>query len=583
MLNVSNIHKSLVFAILILVSLCANAQENILEVTSFSLEENSLTAKNAPVRDSNNQKCALVIISGFGDEHLRFNVGNTFSKVEEKKDDQGEPVYLLWIPEGTVKVTISSDSKNFTAVDYFFNPRVKRAETYIMNLKLSMAKTLASKQYLEFNIEPVNAYLEVNDELWEVRNGIAYKQVPKGLYQYRILATDYHTEVGSVDFSDLSKKKTVQITLKPNFGWLTIIPPNGLSDLIVFIDNEISTGLNRIKLSSGQHTLRVACEKYLPYNQTINISDEQELTITPELTANFSTVNIETQGGTSIYIDDKLVGTDYWSGSLSVGSYSIEIRKDYHKTKSETISIPKIGEIYSFRYTELTPILGSISVETNPPGAVIKIDGKDVGKAPIFIPELIIGNHSINATLKNHKSFSGTFSVEEGKQIDLSYTLETGTDAPIPPTPSVRPVQNKTGKKKYAVMDSEKICQSMPEYATLQQQLAQRQNQAEITHAQLQGKVNRAMDAYKKNPNSRNIDAVTAADNELSTFKDESQKKIQKYKQDEMSKIQKKIMVTANIVGRENGFELIFPIDRLLYVGTDVQDVTELIKKKINH
>lgn len=556
MLNVSKIHKAIVLAIFSLVSFATYSQEYMLEVSSFALEENSLTAKNNPVRDPNNQKCALVIISGIGDENLRFNVGNTFSKVEEKKNDQGERVYLLWIPEGTVKVVISSDSKNFAPVEYFFNPRVKKAETYLMEVKISAAKSLAGKQYLQFQINPLNAYLEVNDEPWDVKNGIAYRQLPRGIYNYRVQAKDYHPEVGTVDFSDLSVKKEVAITLKPNFGWLTITPPSGIDGLTIIIDNEISSsGLNRIKLASGEHSLKVTRESYLPFTQTINIEDDKEIKLTPTLTANFSTVTITAQGGASIFIDNKLVGTNSWSGPLSVGTYAIDIKKDNHKSITKTISVPKIGEAYTFDFKELVPILGSASVETNPPGALVKIDGREYGKTPVFIPELIIGNHSVDITLRDYKSYSGPFSVEEGKQIELSYNLEKGVDAPAPTAPKQQPQQNnsqnkrpsttpvknvRTGKKKYAVMDMDNICQSMPAYAALQRQIAQRQQQAEKNLGQLQEKLNRAYEAYNKTKTSKNMEAVTAASSDVNSFKEQSQKEIEKFQKDELAKLQKK-------------------------------------------
>lgn len=562
-----------------------------LEVTSFVLEENSLTAKNEPVRDTNNQKCALVIVSGFEDENLRFNVGNIFSKVEEKTNDRGERVYLLWIPEGTVKVTISSDSKKISPIEYFFKPRVKKAETYLMDLKISSIKSLASKQYLQFRIVPVNAYLEVNEEPWEIKNGIAYKQLPRGLYNYRVQAKNYHTEVGSVDFSDLSVKKEVQISLKPNFGWLTIVSPEDLKEgITVIIDNDISSsGLNRIQLPSGQHTLKITRESYLPYTQNINIEDGKEIKITPALKANFSTVTITAKGDPSIYIDDKLVGVGSWTGPLSVGSYSVEIRKDNHKTINQTINVPKIGESYSYEYTNPTPILGSVSVETNPPGALVKIDGQEYGNTPIFIPELIIGKHSINVILKDHKAYSTSFMVEEGKQIELSYTLEKGVGAPntAPSYPNHLPTpvnqSTHTGKKKYAVMDVDKIIQSMPEYAVLQRQSSERQKQAEKTFALLQKKMNEAYDNYQKKPTSKNCDAFQTTSAAVEDFKNTFKEEMEKYQEESLEKLQGKVSDAAKVVGYEHGYELIFPIGLPVYTGSDVIDATELVKRELNY
>lgn len=597
MQDVSNIHKTFVLVIFMLVGLIGYSQESMLEVASFSLEENSLTAKNEPVRDTNNQKCALVIISGFGNESLRFNVGNTFSKVEEKRDDRGKRVYLLWIPEGTVKVTISSDSKSFAPVEYFFNPRVKRAETYMMELKLSAMKSLAEKQYLEFHVNPENAYLEVNDEPWEIRSGIAYKQLKKGKYNYRAQAKNYYPEAGSVDFQDLSSKQIVEINLKPNFGWLTIISPSELENLNVFIDDEMQTsGLNRIQLSSGRHTIKVSKEMYLPFTQIFDIVDNTESKITPNLIPNFSTANISAAGDASIYIDDKFVGTGFWTGPLSEGSYSIEIKKDNYKTITQTISIPEIGETYNFDYKKLTPILGSVSIESNPTGANVNIDDKDYGKTPVFIPEIIIGNHELTLTLSNHKTLSKEFKVEEGKQIDLLFNLELGNDKIVEdnkantrppvlistnPTSPKNNNSNSKGKKKYGIMDSERVLKSMSEYATLQQQINARTQKAESELAVLHERQNKAYEAYNKKPNKKNSDAVQALNNEIAQFVKSAPEDLKAFQKAEIEKLQSRISYAAKQVGREEGFEVIFPKDVPLYCGADVIDATDIIIKKL--
>ena len=88
-----------------------------LEVESFALEENALTAINEPVYDNNNQKCALVIITGMGNEKLRFNADNSFVKVEEKNVDN-KRTYLMWVSEGVIKLNISSDSRTFEPVEF---------------------------------------------------------------------------------------------------------------------------------------------------------------------------------------------------------------------------------------------------------------------------------------------------------------------------------------------------------------------------------------------------------------------------------------------------------------------------------
>lgn len=411
-----------------------HAEEYVLSIASFSIEENSLTAKIEPVRDTNNQKCALVIINGFDNETLRFNVGNTFSKVEQKTEHDRK-VYWLWIPEGTIKVTISSDSQNFSPLEYFFNPRVKKGETYLLNLNLSAAKTIYSKQYLEFNIEPTNASLEVNNELWPVSNGISYRQVPKGKYQYQIKAKDYYTEAGIIDFNDLSRKETVKVQLKPKFGWLTI--SSSIPNTIVFIDDEQYNGsLNKIKLASGEHTVKVARELYQTYTNDVLITDNQETKLSIELKPNFSKVNISVKDGADIYIDDERVGKDMWSGDLLIGNYNVDLKKINHKPLSKTISINVSGEDLNFEFGELEPILGSISIESEPSNAIVQVDGKNYGTTPLLIPEIIVGKHNISLSLSGYQELLKEIDIREGVENNLSFVLNKKTQ-PIEPSKDV--------------------------------------------------------------------------------------------------------------------------------------------------
>ena len=392
----------------------------LLQVESFALEENALTAKNEPVYDRDNKKCALVIVKGVENENLRFETGG-FCKVEEKRVD-GERAYLLWVSEGTVRVKISSDSKSFEPIEYYFNPRVKKAETYLMNLRLETLKTSLGKQYLEFIIEPKNASLEVNNELWPLSGGIAYRQLPKGKYQYQIKAKDYHTESGIIDFSDLSAKKSIPINLKPNFGWLSI--SSEYPNITLYIDDELYNGsYNQIKLSSGVHSIKAAKEQYQTFSQTIQIEDNESKQLYIELKPNFSTVSITVDGGGEIYLDDKLIGKNSWTGNLVPGNYKLDLKKLNYNSFSETISIKEIGKNLNFDYKELRPILGSVSVESAPTRAKVKIDGKDYGTTPLIIPEIIIGGHRIMLKLEDYNSISEVFDVKEGEETNLKYKL----------------------------------------------------------------------------------------------------------------------------------------------------------------
>lgn len=543
----------------------AYAQDYKLEVESFMLEENSLTAINKPVYDNNNQKCALVIITGMGNEKLRFNAGNSFIKVEEKKVNNKRS-YLMWISEGVIKLNISSDSRAFNPVDYFFNPRVKKAETYLMELKISATESLIDKQYLEFHIVPSSAYIEVNGEPWKIRDGIAYKQLPKGQYSYTIQANDYHTEAGLVDFSNTQTKKIIEVELKPNFGWLTITTPTGIDNLTILIDDKIITSdLSKIQLSSGKHKLKISKEMYLPLIQDILIKDNEELNITPQLVPNYSTITFIAEGNASIYLDDKLLGYGYWSGDLSIGNYIIKIKKENYKTYSQTISIAKAGESNTYKFQELAPILGAVNIESNPPGAQVKIDGIDYGKTPIYVPKIITGSHVLSIHSLDYSTYTQTFIIEDGKQLNLSCTLKTGNST------------------KYAIIDINRIIQVMPEYATFSQQINKKTQQFENELHDLEEKYAKQLDAYNNAPTRRKANRLQNLEAKINQYKKEKKSELENFQQEEMRKLESIVTSIVHEVSHKQGFEIVLQKERVLYYGEDVLDATDLIINAINN
>jgi len=596
------LQKILITAAIFFCGLSIHAQDLQLEVKSFVMEENSLTAKNEPVYDNNQQKCALVIISGMGDETLSFNFGNSFNKVEEKSIN-GERVYLMWIPEGVVKVSISSKSnpKKFEAVEYFFNPRVKKAETYLMQVELTKVASAIGKQYLEFVLEPSNAYIEVNGEPWTVTDGIAYRQLAKGTYSYHIQAKDYHSESGVVDFKDLSTKKTVEIKLKPNYGWLTISSP--IQDITVFVDDEIVSGnLNRMKLSSGIHSVRATKEMYLPYTQSIEIKDGQETPFYIELEPNFSQVKLIASNNAEIFLDDKFLSQGSWNGNLAAGSYKAEVKKEGYRTYTEIITVLKVGETYEFKFKSLDPIYGSANFESNPPRANVTIDGKDFGKTPLFIPQLLIGSHKVVISLSGYQSKEETISIREGQQSDFSYTLSKETPTPTNPnvtsptspivtTPTMptSPRQNnggnhsQPGKKRYGCIDINAVLKVMPQYIALQQEISRMTNRYESEYQKLSDDLKARLDRYQnsKRKSSKEADEISQMQERVDQFKKTAEDDLKRYQETEMSKLNKTVSQAINQVATAEKLELVVPIGVPLYIGKDVIDITKLVQNKL--
>ena len=72
------------------------------------------------------------------------------------------------------------------------------------------------------------------------------------------------------------------------------------------------------------------------------------------------------------------------------------------------------------------PIYGSASVDSDPMGAEIWIDGKQYGVTPNVVERLLVGSHTLVLKKSGYADLQQQFSVEEGKEASLSVKLPTG-------------------------------------------------------------------------------------------------------------------------------------------------------------
>jgi serine/threonine-protein kinase len=87
------------------------------------------------------------------------------------------------------------------------------------------------------------------------------------------------------------------------------------------------------------------------------------------------------------------------------------------------------------------PELGTIVVETDPPGAQVSVDGKVIGKSPVTLPDQKLGKHEISARLERHRPMTTSLTVEAGAKASVLLPLAAIEVAPAvaeakpPPAP----------------------------------------------------------------------------------------------------------------------------------------------------
>lgn len=415
--------------------------DNSITVRKFEEDPNDARATVDKVMDKGtNKPCALILVTNDGNlDGFLFNTRSHYSKVEEGTMADGRKIVKLWISPNAKRIDISHKSSAITPLrNYDFGGKaLKEATVYHLNLGYVALPNPTDRQYVEFIVSPANAYLEVEGEPWPLdKTGYATKPLLFGTYHYTLSAEDHHDEAGTFVLNDPNQKKVVTVTMRQDYGWLTL-SGEAMRDADIFIDQQKYnyTQLDRLKLKSGRHTMKIVRKNYKTYEQTFDIEDARELRLSPKLDANYSTVTVKAPDGCSIFINGDNMGVGNWTGPLERGSYQIQALKAGYRSKPIPFEVPDINQDYCFELPAPEPIYGSLDIQSNPKGAAIKIDDESLGKETPYTVKLLIGQHKIELSKSGCQPFEQYVNVEENGVSKVDATLSNTVDLNVSWTP----------------------------------------------------------------------------------------------------------------------------------------------------
>ena len=367
-----------------------------------------------------------------GNKEYRINAElRAFQSIVVESNIVGADVYIDEIFKGQIgddyRLTISNISRGEHSLRVVhgaqqLNELIDVSDTSI-HFRANLNTATSRPQYVVFEVVPRNAILVIDHKSYVLdSDGCTMVMLNNGTYNYQVSAKDYHDERGEFTVSGAKVDKRVE--LKPAFGWLSIDASGTLKDANIFVDNTLigKTPISRSQLSSGTHHVRIVKDMYVTYEDSITISDGQELRYSASLAADFATVTITADAGSDIYVNDALKGKSPWTGTLSTGTYIFEARKEGHRTTSLTKNIAAEPAQQSYKLDAPTPIMGTINIMCTPLKADVYVDGKMVGTTPLM-HDLIIGKHKITLRKEGYADYEQTITVEEGKVTDVTATL----------------------------------------------------------------------------------------------------------------------------------------------------------------
>lgn len=437
--------RGVVLLSLIFVATVVEAQN--ISVTSFRLLENDLTANTTGTmeRDQNGEPAALIKVVTT-EQGFVFDGGMT--GIVRTKQEVGE--VWVYVPHGIKKITIKHPQLGVLR-DYYFPISVEKAKSYEMVLATGRVETVVThsvnKQFVVFNVNPADAVVELNDEMLSVDSeGYATKGLPYGTYNYRVSCANYHTEAGQVTVTAEGKAE-VNVTLRPNFGWIKLTGETDINGADVYINNERAGKLPFVsdKLKSGTYRVKIVKNMYKTYEQQVTVQDNETSELNVEMTPNFAVVTLTTDAESEIWIDGERRGKGRWNGRLELGDYTIEVKKESHRTASEILHINTI-EARTIQLKFPTPIYASLEVSSTPLRATVYIDDVEVGETPLIKSDVLVGTRRITLKKEGYNVANRTLLVMENEENKVS--AELGKVQYVAPAskPTAKPSQS-TAKK----------------------------------------------------------------------------------------------------------------------------------------
>ncbi len=143
---------------------------------------------------------------------------------------------------------------------------------------------------------------------------------------------------------------------------------------------------------------------------------------------------------------------------------------------------------------------------------------------------------------------------------------------------------------KFGTVEVQNIFQAMPETAAMNTQLEEASKKYQEEFNKLQEEFNKkytelqTLDQDATTPQSikeRRMQELSELNDKVQQFRQTASEDLQRQQQTLMAPIQERVLTAIKAVGQENNFSFILTTDVPAYVGSDVVDVTPLVKTKL--
>ena len=240
---------------------------------------------------------------------------------------------------------------------------------------------------------PTGAVIQLNRQQ-KGRTPIDLPELASGDYTITVSKDLYHDSEEKYTITDGSDNERT-VVLHPAFGQLNVeANPKGAD---VFVDGQFKgkAPITLDELPSGAFRLKVSQDLYETLDKEVTIEDGKTNKQVVVLSPRFGTLNITgSPASAQVSINGKTVGSlPLVNHQVGTGLAEIKISaKNYHG--NEQFIQVDVNEKYPVN-VDLVHHLGTIIAISNPPEAMLRLDGVEVGLSPQILKQVPTGPHSL--------------------------------------------------------------------------------------------------------------------------------------------------------------------------------------------
>ncbi len=273
--------------------------------------------------------------------------------------------------------------------------------------------------------DPTNARIYVDNGYIGVTPADICQVVPD-TYDVKVIIDGYETWRKRIDVV-ANKEESLTAILKGKNGSIVIKSEPTNAKIYLDGDYKSTTPVTLTDLKPGEYTVAIKLDEHETWENSVKVEPEKETVITGVLLKKYGSIFLESEpSNANISLNGKDIGTTPASlNTVPHGIHLVEVIKDGHEVWRRKVKVEP-GKKKSLT-AALQLQTGSVNVESNPAKAMIYLDGKYVGTAPVSLKSIPPGTHELEIKLDGYDVWSELVNVEAGKEKVLTASLQMNT------------------------------------------------------------------------------------------------------------------------------------------------------------